>query len=242
MGEGLHGAVELELSVLEVLPELSQELAPEQAAQDPDGKEEVGRRGDPPGSIRGQSPSGHDTVQVGMMREGLAPGMENSQEPDGGPEVAGVGRHLQQCPGRSLEQEPIDHLRVLEGHGGQELGQGEHDVEVGDGQEVRLLGLEPLGRLTALALGTVPVPAGVVGDLPLAAVVTLLDVAPQSAGPALDHGPQDPALSRGRRVALPVRLTVAANDLGDLQPRSLAHLLGEGKLRFWSRSNGLVVA
>jgi len=115
-------------------------------------------------------------------------------------------------------------------------------VEVGDGQEVRLLGLEPLGRLAALALGTVPVPAGVVGDLQLPAVVTPLDVSTQNPGPALGDGPHDPALCRGGPVALPEGLTVAADDLGDLQPRPLAHPVGEGGVRFWSRSSGLVTA
>ena len=171
------------------------------------------------------------------MREGLAPGMENRQEPDGGPEVVGVGRHLQQGPGRGLKEDAIDHLRVLQGKGSESLGQREHHVEIGHGQEVRLLGLKPLGRLTALALGTVPVPAGVVGDLPLAAVVTLLDMAPQNPGPALDHGPQDPGLSRGGPMAVPVGLTVAADDLGDLQPRPLAHPLGAGGVRSGSRSS-----
>ena len=88
--------------------------------------------------------------------------------------------------------EPVERRR----QGSQKLGQGEHDVEVGDGQKVRLLSLEPLGRLAALALGAVPVPAGVVGDLPLAAVITRLDVTTQGARPALGDGPHNPTLSR----------------------------------------------
>ncbi len=168
--------------------------------------------------------------------------MENRQEPDGGSEVTRVGRHVQQRPGGGLEEKPVDHPGVLLGEGSKNLRQGEHDVEVGDGQEMRLLGLEPPGRLAALALGTVPVPAGVVGDLPLAAVVTRLDVATEDPGPALGDGPQDSGLSRAGSVALPVRLTVAADDLGDLQPRPLAHPLGAGGVRSGSRSSGLTVA
>jgi hypothetical protein len=120
--------------------------------------------------------------------------MEDGQEPDLGSEVAGVGRDLQQGPGGCLEEEAIDDPGVLKCQRGQELRQGEHDVKVGDGQQMRLLGLEPLGRLAALALGTVPVPAGVVGDLLCAAVVTCLDMASQGTGPALGHGPQDTGL------------------------------------------------
>ena len=176
------------------------------------------------------------------MRESLPPGMKDRQEPDGGSEMTRVGRHLQQGPGRSLEEKPVNHPGVLQGQGSENLRQREHDVEVGNGQEVRLLGLKPLGRLAALALGTVPIPAGVVGDLPLAAVVTCLDMATQNPGPTLGHSPQDPALSRAGPVALPVRLAVAADDLGDLQPRPRAHPMGEAVLRFSSWSKGLVVS
>jgi len=90
--------MEPESPLVERLEEQSEELAPEQAAQNPDGKEEVGRRGDPPGSI-GRQPTGrHHTVDVRMVMEVLAPGMENRQEPDGGSEVTRVSRHLQQGP------------------------------------------------------------------------------------------------------------------------------------------------
>jgi hypothetical protein len=181
-------------------------------------------------------------MEMGMVMEGLAPGMEYRQEPDFGSEVAGVGRDLQERLGGRLEEETIEDPWVLEGYGCEKLRQGENDVEVGYGQEMRLLSLKPPGRLAALALGAVPIPTGVVGDLLFAAAVTLLDMATQDAGSALDHGPQDPGLVRGRRVAFPVRGTVAADDLGDLQPRSLAHPSGEGAFRSWSRSSGLTVA
>jgi hypothetical protein len=240
--EGLQGAREAEASVLEGFGKQGQELAPEESAQHSDRQEEVGRGSDPTGSVRGQASGRHDAVQMRMVMEGLAPGMEYGQEPDLGPEMAGVGRDLQEGPGGRLEEEAIDDPGVLKCQRGQELRQGEHDVEIGDGQQMRLLGLEPLGRLAALALGTVPVPTGVVGDLLCAAVVTFLDMASQGAGPALDHGPQDTGLVERGAVAFPVGLTVAAGDLGDLQPRPTTHPTGVGGLRSSSRSRRLMVS
>ena len=73
-------------------------------------------------------------------------------------------------------------------------------------------------------------------------MITRLDVTTQGARPALGDGPHNPTLSWGGPVAFPVRLTVAADDLGDLQPRSLAHPLGTDGSRSGSRSSGLVVA
>jgi hypothetical protein len=90
--------VEAKASIVERLEEQTEELAPEQTAQDPDRQEEVGRRRDPPGSIGRQPTSRHHTVDVGMMREGLTPGMKNRQEPDLGSEVTRVGRHVEQGP------------------------------------------------------------------------------------------------------------------------------------------------
>jgi hypothetical protein len=162
MSQGLKRSMEAEPFVLEGLVEEGQELAPKEAAQDPHGKKEVRGGGYPSRPIGGQAAGGHHAVDVGMEREFLAPGVEDSEEPDLGPEVTGVGSHLEQGPRCSLKEESIDHPRVLKGQRGQKLRQGEDHVEVWDGQQMRLLGIEPLGRLTTLALGAMPVAAGVV--------------------------------------------------------------------------------
>jgi hypothetical protein len=90
--------MEAEPSVLEGLVEVGQELAPKEAAEDPDGKEEVRGRGYPTRPIGRQAAGGHHAVDVGMVVEVLAPGVEDSEEPDLGPEVAGVGSHFEQGP------------------------------------------------------------------------------------------------------------------------------------------------
>jgi hypothetical protein len=48
---------------------------------------------------------------------------------------------------------------------------------------------DPFFPLLDLALGTVPVPATIVGDLLIAAVGTTLEVSPKCGRPAIDNGP-----------------------------------------------------
>ncbi len=88
--------MEAEPPVFEGLEEQSEELAPKQATQDPDGEEEVGRTEDPAAPIGSQAAGRHHAVDVGMVMEVLAPGVQHGEEPDLGPEVAGIGRHIEQ--------------------------------------------------------------------------------------------------------------------------------------------------
>src|SRR4249920_2453621 len=58
--------------------------------------------------------------------------------------------------------------------------QREHDVEVRDGQQLGLALLHPCERLRALALGTMPVAAGVIGDRRVRAVLAAHNMAAES--------------------------------------------------------------
>ena len=64
-------------------------------------------------------------------------------------------------------------------------GQREHDVEVADWQQVGFALGEPCTRGRALAPGTVPVAAAVIGDPPLTAVRTGFDMTTQCSGAAV---------------------------------------------------------
>ena len=67
---------------------------------------------------------------------------------------------------------------------------------------------------TALALGTMPVPAGVVGDLTVLAVVTLLDVAAEGRGAATEYGPHHAPLPA---VEVRQRIAALAEDVSQLE-------------------------
>ena len=95
-------------------------------------------------------------------------------------------------------------------------------MTVGHLQELPLTGREP-GRLGApLALGAVPIPAGIIADLLVATVITLGFVAPEDRRAALRDGLEHPALSRRRHRAIAgeVGIPILADHIGDFQRRA----------------------
>ena len=91
-----------------------------------------------------------DAVDVGVVLEVLAPGVEDGQEADLGPEVLGVGGDLLQGLGGGAEQEAVDHPWVLQGDRAERRRESEDDVEVLDRAATRLPG-PPSTRAAAVA-------------------------------------------------------------------------------------------
>jgi hypothetical protein len=90
-----------------------------------------------------------------------------------------------------------------------------------DWQQFRLPGLHPVRCGGGLALGAVAVAARVVGDLPMATPIALLDVSAQRGGPASRDVAQGAALLGPERFTILVEegITVASEDLGHFEPR-----------------------
>jgi len=61
-------------------------------------------------------------VDVGMMNEGLAPGVEDGEEAEASAEVARVGGDVLERPGRGAQQEVIDDPGVLQREGRKGVG------------------------------------------------------------------------------------------------------------------------
>lgn len=110
-------------------------------------------------------------------------------------------------------------------------------------QQLRLARREPLGLGEGLALWAVPVAARVIGDGPVAALVTLLHVAAQGGGAAALDGFHHAPLAPGHRrlVRGAVRRPVPAEEVGDLERRASHHAPSAGA-GLGSESNGLGVA
>ena len=115
-------------------------------------------------------------MEMRMVHQRLAPGVEHGEEADLGPEMPGVGGDGPSRLGDGPKEEAIDDGFVLGGDLRDHLGHGEDDVEVLDVEQVRLARLDPRRAGERLALVAVPIAAGVIPDAPMAAVVTLLDV------------------------------------------------------------------
>ena len=85
-----------EFSFLISLLEEGQHLAPEEAAEYAHRQEEARSAGDPAGMIEGESTGGNQAMQVRMVAQVLAPGMEYGEHSDACAEMARIGGDLQQ--------------------------------------------------------------------------------------------------------------------------------------------------
>ena len=115
-----------------------------------------------------------------MVQEVLRPGMQHRGEAQVGFEV--VPAELQQGGAGAGEQEGVEPGLVVLEERVQVVREGEHDMEVRDGQQVLGLLLQPLGALQPLAARTVPVAAGVRGEVLSPTVGTPILMAAQRRG------------------------------------------------------------
>ena len=225
----------------------------EQAAEEPgerlDGEEEVRPPGDPSRAVVGKTAAWNDAMDMGMMRQRLAPCMQDGDDADLGAEPAWVSGERRHRFGRRLEQDRVDGGLVLEGDRRDRRGQREDDVEIGNRQKFGLARGEPLRPRRALTLRTMAVAAGVIGDPRHAAVVAGLDVTAERPRPARDdrahHAPFDTTQMAGMRRAIGVAM--AAQDVSDLKANARPapghrSLQPGGVTSSDRRSNGLCVA
>jgi hypothetical protein len=77
------------------------------------------------------------------------------------------------------------------------VGESEHDVEVGGGEEFGLTFFKPSLSGNVLTLGAVSIAAGMIDDTLRTAVGTALDVASQDGGAAVKEVGDDPVLIWG---------------------------------------------
>ncbi len=90
-----------------------------------------------------QPTAGDDAVDVRMVHQVRAPGVQDGRDAGLRPEMPFVTGNRQQCFCDTLEHQIVDGLFVLIRDCAQRLGQREDDVEVRDRQEIRPAGGEP---------------------------------------------------------------------------------------------------
>jgi len=117
-----------------------------------------------------------------MVGHGRTPGVQHGGDADAGAQVPGIGGDRQHGLRCRLEQQMVDLRLVVESDIGDLGGQREHDVEIADRQQVGVALLQPGACGSALAPGTVPVAARVIGDALVPAVRAGLNVTAQGSG------------------------------------------------------------
>ena len=215
-------AEELEPTCGMQLLQVVEEQPPEQLCEHANRQQEPSARRDPALSVERDTAAGHDHVDVRVVRHGRAPGVEDGGDTDARTEMTRVGGDGEHGLGGHPEQQIIDHRLVVEGDVGDLGGHCEDDVEIADRQQVGLACGEPLACCRPLALGAVPIPAAVVGDAAVAAVLAAFDMAAERGRAAgLDrrhHLELGQAHVAGMRRA--PGWSMNAKDIGDLERRS----------------------
>src|SRR5215208_2213698 len=193
-------------------------LAPKQRREHPDGQEEIrAGRADPPPPVQRQPAARDDAVQVRVLGQLLAPGMEDREKSDSSPQLLRVGGDLQQRLLGTAEQQVVEHPLVAPDQI-VELGRKSEDhVEVRHRQQLLAAPLQPALLVQALALRAVPVAAGVVEDLRRTALITLVEVAAQSGGATVLDGPHRPQVMARQSMLLAILRAKLAEDVSHLQ-------------------------
>ena len=134
-------------------------------------------------------------------------------------QMPGIGGNSGERLSGGAKQDPIDGGLVLEGDLARQRRQGKDDVEILHRQQFGLSVHEPFGARQPLALGTMTVAAGVVGDACRAAIIALLDVPAERRSPARCDGAHDAPLDAAEMpgTSLPKRFAVVAEDVRHLQ-------------------------
>src|SRR5947208_10818641 len=143
-----------------------------------------------------------DTVEMGMMDQGLSPGVEYGKEADFSSQMFGIGSDGGQGFGRGTKQNVVDDLFVLVSDGSDLFGDGKDDMEIVCGEDFGYSLLDPLGTREGLALWAVAVPAAAVARPLIAAAIAAFEMTAESCGAThLDRG-HDTPLCRGERAIM----------------------------------------
>src|ERR1700674_3549750 len=133
-------------------------------------------------------------MQVRMMHQGGSPGMEDGEEADLSAEMFGVGGDGPERLRHRLKEDPVNDPFVLKGDGGDLVRDGEHDVEIVDGQEFSFAALDPRRAGQGLTRRTMSIAAAVVPHARVSAAVALFDMPTEGGGPAPLNGAHDAPL------------------------------------------------
>ncbi len=143
--------------------------------------------------------------------------MQYGEEAEFHAQAFGIARDGEQGLGGSAEENIVDGLFVVEGDGGNRLGEREDHVKVLHGQQLFAALLQPLFACQALAPGAMAVAAGAISSVRVLAAVTPFDSTAQGRRPAGLDGLHQAALMQGQGMRLPVGGAVLSKDVGQPQ-------------------------
>lgn len=142
--------------------------------------------------------------------------------------MAGIPGNTQQRIGGPAHQQPVQQALVLQDKRAQWLRQGKDDVEIGHIQQVLVLSSHPVGLFLPLALRTVAIAAGVVGNQLISALRTLAAVSTQYSGSTGGQVLDDASLKPAGRVLLKILPGIAGQYIPHFRGCSAHQTVGVG--------------
>lgn len=155
-------------------------------------------------------------MQVHVLRQVLAPGVEHGRHPDLASQVLGIAPEGLERRGGVLEQQVVEESRASPDGGMERVRQRKDDVEILEREEFLSAGVDPSLLGQGLALGAVAIAAGVVDRTLGVAPVAPLEVSAERSRPARLDGVEDAALGEWDGGA--DRARVCADDVCELEP------------------------
>ena len=140
-----------------------------------------------PVPLFGQSAARYDHVDMGMKSEILSPGMQYGSYSGCCTKIFPVRTQPQYGFGRSLEQQCVQGALVTEKNRIQLSRDSKDNMEIGDIQKMLPLPLDPLLFCNRLTFRAVTIPAGIVGDPRMTAVVIGVYVCAQNCRPTINN-------------------------------------------------------
>src|SRR5262249_39323553 len=150
-------------------------------------------------------------------QEVLAPGMQDGGDADLCAEMFRIGRQGQQGLCRCLKQQIVQPPLVVADQWVETVWEGEDQKEGLDRGQTFPGKFGPLGPLGCLALGAVPIAAGVVGNAGIATTLASFHMATQGSGTTGSQAAHDGRLLGGQRMALAVVSPMSAKDVRHLE-------------------------
>ena len=129
------------------------------------------------------------------------------------PKVFSICTQLQYGFGRSLKQQCVQGVLLTEENGIELSRDSKNGMEIGNIQKMLPLFFDPLFFGNRLAFRTVTVPAGIVGDPRMAAVVADVYVCAQSCRPAVDNTSCGFPLNRAQMALLQISSHVGCENI-----------------------------
>src|SRR5215469_2321836 len=119
-----------------------------------------------------------------MEQQVLTPGVQNAQKPDLRRQMLRISSNLKECGCAGLEQQTIEHFRIVLAERIQLVRDGEYHMEVGHAEHFSFASGEPALARLRLALWAMPIAARVIRDGLMAALWTVIDMAAECCGAA----------------------------------------------------------